>query len=80
VVNNVTFDVISLIFVCRNVHAQLLAIACLADKLAFHDNVTIRTGSAATARANLDHRYSTLLQLRSLYAPFLTKCNSGLYQ
>ena len=68
---NVAFGAISLIFVCTDVHAQLLAIACLAGKLTFNNIVRFRTDGAAAARANLNKKkiYSTLLQLKSLYAP-----------
>jgi len=51
---NVAFVAISLIFVCMNVHAQLLA--CLAGKLTFHNIVRFRTDGTAAARTNLNKK------------------------
>jgi hypothetical protein len=53
---NVAFGAISLIFVCMDVHAQLLATACLAGKLTFHNIVRFRTDGAAAARTNFKQK------------------------
>jgi hypothetical protein len=53
---NVAFDAISVIFLCMDVQAQLLATACLAGKLTFHNNVRFRTDGDAAARANLNKK------------------------
>jgi len=53
---NVAFCAISVIFVCTDVHSQLLATACLAGKLIFHNTARFHTDGAAAARANLNKK------------------------
>ena len=53
---NVAFGAISVIFVCTDAHARLLATAYLAGKLTFHNIVRFRTDGAAAARANLNKK------------------------
>jgi hypothetical protein len=66
---NFAFGAISVIFLCKDVRTQLLATACLAGKLAFHNIVRFRTDGAVAARANLNKKYIVPYYSRSLSMP-----------
>lgn len=55
---NVAFGAISVIFVCTDVHTQLLATACLAGKPTFHNTARFQTDGAVAFRANLNQKKS----------------------
>jgi hypothetical protein len=74
-VMNVTFGAVSVISVCMDVHAQLLAAACLAGKLTFHNIVRFPTDGAVAARANFKQKKIVRYDSCVLFVPqFLMKC------